>query len=136
MLHMTMEKPVMGTIAWCDITVADASSLRDFYAEVTGWRPEPVAMDGYDDFSMVKPETGEPAAGVCHARGVNAAIPPQWLIYITVPDLASSVARALELGAEHISGATEAGDAGGFCVLKDPAGALFALYQFGAEATE
>ncbi len=121
----------MGTVAWCDITVPDASTLRDFYAEVVGWRPEPVAMDGYDDFNMVKPATGEPAAGICHARGSNAAIPPQWLVYITVPSLTASVAKALELGAEHLSGPTEAGDEGGFCVLRDPAGAIFALYQLG-----
>lgn len=136
MPRMTTETPVMGTIAWCDITVEDATALRDFYAEVTGWRPEPVAMDGYDDFNMVKPETGEPAAGVCHARGNNAAIPPQWLIYITVPDLTASVAKALKLGAEHVSGTTEVGAEGGFCVLRDPAGAIFALYQLGSGDSE
>jgi uncharacterized protein len=33
-----------GTVAWHDITVPDAERLRDFYAAVVGWRPEPVDM--------------------------------------------------------------------------------------------
>jgi len=38
-----------GAIAWIDLTVPDAESLRDFYAAVAGWTPSAVAMDGYDD---------------------------------------------------------------------------------------
>jgi predicted enzyme related to lactoylglutathione lyase len=118
-----------GAIAWSDITVADAEGLRDFYSAVTGWRTEPVAMDGYDDFNMISPETGEPVAGVCHARGENAGLPAQWLIYITVPDVAARVRRALELGGSVVAGDPEVSDDGGYCVLRDPAGAVFALYQ-------
>lgn len=133
---MTTEQPAMGTIAWCDITVPDASALRDFYADVTGWRPSPVVMEGYEDYGMMKPGSDEAAAGICHARGANAALPPQWLIYITVPSLKESVEKALSLGAAHIAGSTEAGDEGGYCILRDPAGAAFALYQLGSGAAE
>ena len=126
---MTDEALKPGTIGWLDITVADAAPLRDFYAEVTGWRPEPVAMDGYDDFNMVSPETDEPVAGICHARGQNAGIPPQWLIYIIVENLAERVQKALALGATQVAGELEAGPDGGYCVLRDPDGAAFALYQ-------
>jgi predicted enzyme related to lactoylglutathione lyase len=31
------EKPKPGTIGWMDLTVKDASKLRDFYAQVVGW---------------------------------------------------------------------------------------------------
>ncbi len=51
-----------GTIGWVDLTVDDASGLRDFYARVAGWKPEPVPMGGYDDFNMTHPETGVPVA--------------------------------------------------------------------------
>ncbi len=121
-----------GTIGWVDLTVKNAPAIRDFYAEVTGWTPSPVAMEGYDDFNMVG-ASGEPAAGICHARGENAGIPPQWLIYITVPDLAGRVARAIELGGVLVAGDPIVGKDGGYCVLKDPSGAAFALYQPGDE---
>lgn len=118
-----------GAIGWVDLTVPDAPAIRDFYAAVAGWQTAPVDMGGYDDFNMISPATGNPVAGVCHARGQNAAVPPQWLIYITVEELAASAKRALVLGAALVSGAPEAGPDGGYCVLRDPAGAVFALYQ-------
>ena len=80
-------KPAIGTIGWIDLTVDNAEQLRDFYAAVTGWKPEPVVMGGYDDFNMTSPETGIPAAGVCHARGANKGLPPAWMVYIVVADL-------------------------------------------------
>jgi hypothetical protein len=69
----------IGMIAWRDLTVKDAARVRDFYAGVVGWKPEPVGMEGYDDFNMIAPSSGDPATGICHARGENAGLPPQWL---------------------------------------------------------
>ena len=45
---------------------------------------------GYADYCMNEPESGQTIAGVCHARGVNANLPPQWLLYITVANLETS----------------------------------------------
>jgi hypothetical protein len=39
-------------------------------------------MGEYSDFNMTMPDGGELAAGICHARGGNADLPSQWLIYI------------------------------------------------------
>lgn len=96
-------KPPVGTIAWTDLTVPDAEGIRDFYARVVGWIPEPVAMGEYSDFNMTVPATGEPAAGVCHARGVNAELPPVWLVYLVVEDLEDSLAGVHRLGGSVIT---------------------------------
>lgn len=121
-------KPVVGSVAWADLTVQDAGELRDFYAAVTGWRPEPVDMGGYADFNMCRPGDGVPAAGVCHARGANAALPPQWLIYVVVADLDASLAAVREGGGEVlVEPAASSGER--YAVLRDPAGAALALYQ-------
>jgi uncharacterized protein len=115
-----------GTITWQDLTVADAETIRDFYCAVVGWTPEPARMGDYVDFTMMA--DGDPAAGVCHARGGNADLPPQWLIYITVEDLDASLEECLRLGGTIV--APPRGLSGGrFCVIKDPAGAVCALYQ-------
>ncbi len=74
-----------GTIGWVDLTVENAESLRDFYAAVVGWKPEAVAMKGYNDFNMTA--QGEAVAGICHARGANADIPPVWLLYFVDADM-------------------------------------------------
>jgi predicted enzyme related to lactoylglutathione lyase len=64
---MTKKTPRVGTIAWTDLTVPDATTVREFYAKVVGWHHEPVAMGGYDDFNMLARPDGERVAGVCHA---------------------------------------------------------------------
>jgi hypothetical protein len=118
--------PRPGTITWQDLTVRDAAGLRDFYAAVVGWTSEPVRMGDYADFTMNA--DGEAIAGVCHARGGNADLPAQWLIYITVEDLDHSIEECLRLGGSVI--APPRGLSGGrFCVIRDPAGAVCALYQ-------
>jgi predicted enzyme related to lactoylglutathione lyase len=119
--------PRPGTISWQDLTVEDAESIRDFYASVTGWSPEPVSMGSYSDFVMNDAD-GAGAAGICHARGANASLPPAWLIYITVDDLDHSMAECTRLGGSIV--AAPRGYGGGrYCVIKDPAGAVCALYQ-------
>lgn len=121
--------PAVGTIGWTDLTVPNAEEVRDFYREVVGWGFEPVAMGGYDDYSMLSPETGGCVAGICHARGSNAGLPAQWLVYVTVADVDASAARVVELGGKVLSGPKGMGGYGRFCVIQDPAGAVAALFE-------
>ncbi|HEY2587116.1 MAG TPA: VOC family protein [Tepidisphaeraceae bacterium] len=113
-----------GTIAWLDLTVADAAGIRDFYRALIGWEPSPVRMGDYDDYNMTPRGGDKPAAGVCHARGENAKLPPQWIPYITVADLAASVAAC-----ERLGGAVVARVGATCCVIRDPAGAVIALLE-------
>jgi uncharacterized protein len=117
----------LGTICWADLTVGDAEGVRDFYQALVGWKPSPVDMGGYADYSMLAPGAEQSAAGICHARGVNADLPPQWLVYIVVEDVERSAARCVELGGEVVAGPREMGG-GKYCVIRDPAGAVCALY--------
>jgi uncharacterized protein len=125
------ERPKVGTVIWRDLTVPDADRAREFYTAVIGWDAEPVEMGGYSDYNMLPPGTRDPVAGICFRRGVNADLPPQWLMYITVEDLDRSVARCTELGGRIVAGPRGMGEAR-YCVIQDPAGALCALFQPGA----
>jgi predicted enzyme related to lactoylglutathione lyase len=118
-----------GHIGWIDLTVADASTLRDFYQTVTGWEPAPVEMGGYQDFCMHPPGEAQPVAGICNARGPNADLPPVWMVYITVANLDESVARCLRLGGKLQRAVESMGNMGRFCVIADPAGAFCALFE-------
>ncbi len=125
---MSSDKPEVGSMVWIDLTVGDAATVRDFYSAVVGWSSDEVAMEGYSDYSMNTPESGTTITGVCHARGVNADLPPAWMPYFVVADLDASVARCAENGGEVVVAPRELG-AGRFCVVKDPAGAVAALYE-------
>jgi predicted enzyme related to lactoylglutathione lyase len=52
-----------------------------------------------------------------------------WIPYFTVPDAESSAAAATARGAEFIKPVSAYGPTGKWCVLRDPAGATFALFQ-------
>src|SRR4051794_39062277 len=120
--------PALGSIAWRDLTVTDAEGVRDFYEQVVGWKPRAVKMGDYSDFEMLQPATGESTVGICHARGDNVDLPPQWLMYVIVADVAVSAARCVELGGKVVVGPRPL-SGGTFCVICDPAGAVCALFQ-------
>ena len=124
---MSSESKV-GTIGWTDLTVSDAEEIRKFYSDVVGWKSDPVDMGGYNDFNMSAPATNDAIAGICHARGGNAELPAQWIVYITVENLDDSAARCQELGGKILAGPKGAGG-GRYCIIQDPAGAVAALYQ-------
>jgi predicted enzyme related to lactoylglutathione lyase len=125
-----MSKLQPGSIGWIDLTVTDAGAIRDFYSAVTGWTHEPVDMGGYADFAMM-PADGDPVAGICHARGGNAALPAQWMIYIVVDDLDAALEVTTARGGSIVRATREMGSAGRYAVIRDPAGAVAALFEAG-----
>lgn len=126
---MSDARPAVGTIGWLDLTVPNAEVVRDFYCDVVGWAPGEVPMGQYSDYTMTPPGGGEAVAGVCHARGINAGLPPCWLVYIVVGDLDRSLARTTAMGGRlHGETRGEKGK-GRFCVVQDPAGAYACLYE-------
>ncbi len=122
-----MAKPPPGTILWHDLTVNDASGMRDFYAAVVGWEPSAVDMGDYEDFTL-RPKGGEGVAAICNARGGSADMPKSWLCYVVVASLQDSLATVNALGGDVIVQPQRLGK-GKFAVIKDPQGGVIALYQ-------
>lgn len=121
--------PAVGSIGWIDLTVADAPGVRDFYTAVTGWKTSEVGMGEYSDFTMHEPGSGKAVTGVCHARGGNADLPAQWLVYIIVADLDASLAECRARGGAVVAGPKAMGPGARYAVIRDPAGAVAALFQ-------
>ena len=120
-------KSRIGQVSWIDLTVKNAAQVRDFYREVVGWKASEVDMEGYSDYNMKL--DGNAVVGICHARGVNANLPPQWIIYVMVQDLEKSLARCQALGGRIVDGPRSLGESGRFCVIQDPAGAGAPLWE-------
>ncbi len=125
--EVVQEKPSnIGHIEWMDLTVDDASRVRDFYTSVVGWTSTEVDMGTYSDFNINLPGTQDTIAGVCHARGGNANLPSQWLIYVRVESVSESANQCTQLGGKVLDGPRRMGGSH-FCVIQDPAGAVMAL---------
>ena len=120
----------VGCISWLDLTVSNVSATRDFYRQVVDWSVQDVEMEDaserYADYNMIG-DDGNPAAGVCHARGVNLGLPPIWMIYLPVGDLAESLRRVREEGGKIIKATRGTDGEYAYAVVQDPVGACLAL---------
>ncbi|HYG63045.1 MAG TPA: VOC family protein, partial [Thermoanaerobaculia bacterium] len=65
--------------------------------------------------------------------GVNADMPPQWIVYIIVEDLDHSVRQCVEMGGKLLRQPTSMGPHSRYCVIQDPAGAVAALFESAKE---
>jgi len=122
----------MGRIAWLDLTVPNASATCEFYRQVIGWSTQDVAMEdageSYADYSMVC-EDGMVSAGICHARGVNAELPPVWMLYLPVADLDESLRIVQEEGGKILKTTRKSDGTVAYAAIQDPVGACLALAQ-------
>lgn len=118
----------IGTMAWLDLSVGDAANVKSFYQDVIGWKTENISMGDYDDYAMLEPNNNEAVAGVCHAQGVNKDLPPAWLPYFLVADIDASIAAVQAKGGELVTKIKSMGS-DKYAVIKDPAGAVCAIYQ-------
>ncbi len=86
-------------------------------------------MGDYSDYMMSTVESETPVAGICHARGQNKNLPPQWLMYVSVLDLQTSLNTCVALGGKVVCPTRAMGSYGTMAVIQDPAGAVLALIQ-------
>lgn len=82
--------------------------------------------DHYADYNMLG-EAGQPSAGVCHARGGNAGLPPVWMLYLPVGDLAESLRRVEEEGGQIIKAVQKADGNYVYAAIQDPVGVCLML---------
>ena len=126
---MDVDVSKVGCIAWLDLTVPDAAATRDFYCQVIGWTSQDVDMTdaggAYHDYVLLGGD-GEPAAGICHARGTNQDVPPVWLVYLPVGDLGESTRRVQEDGGAILA---RMDGPPAIAIVEDPAGVVLALSQ-------
>jgi uncharacterized protein len=122
-----MEKPTIGKVMWMDLTVEDADMVSDFYSAVVGWEKQALSMGDYNDYVMSIPQEKGGTSGVCHAKGSNAYVPPQWLVYVTVENLDASLEKCQSLGGKIIGEKRKMGEQGYYCLIQDPAGAYMML---------
>jgi predicted enzyme related to lactoylglutathione lyase len=90
-----------------------------FYEKLLGWK----GSDGPPGMTMLARDGG-PFAAVMPRKGKAGG----WVPYVQVDDVGAATKRAATLGAEVVENGTR-GPAGTHSILRDPGGALVALWQ-------
>ncbi len=114
--------PAGGTFCWDSLNTTDKAEACAFYAAVVGYK--------IGDFhGRVTLEMDGPVGGVADVGQTPTGVPPHWLSYVLVKDLAESRERAQSLGAELMMGEFTVPETGKVSVIQDPAGAHLALFE-------
>ncbi|MEM1416922.1 MAG: VOC family protein [Myxococcota bacterium] len=118
-----------GSFCWVDLAAHDYDGAVGFYGTIFGWTHEP-APPGGPRYGMFK-DGDAVVAGIGEmAPEMKAVMPSVWNSYVQTADARATVAKAKELGGEVVFDAYETpGGTGTLAFLKDPTGAVFALWQ-------
>ncbi len=113
-----------------ELTTHDLPKAKQFYSALFGWQLQDMPMADGKSYTMIS--VGEGTGGGM-MTAPDPGIPPHWLPYIAVEDLAVSTARAKELGATMIMESIPVANYGKFTIFKDPTGAVIAMWEDGGK---
>ncbi|HEX3235140.1 MAG TPA: VOC family protein [Gemmatimonadales bacterium] len=124
-----MEMYAPGTFCWADLGTPDAQAATRFYTQLFGWDSVDRPL-GPDVFYTMFSIGGRPVAALYRQDAQSEpAAPPHWLSYISVEGAATTVQRARELGGHVLDEAFDVLDVGRMAVIRDPIGAVVALWE-------
>ena len=113
-----------------ELGTTDQDVAKKFYGGLFGWTFDDMPMGPDGVYTMFKLDGKVAAAGYTLMPEMRQmGIPPHWLVYIACADVDASAKRAGELGATVMKGPFDVFDAGRMAVVRDPGGAVFALWQ-------
>ncbi|WP_420177032.1 VOC family protein [Luteococcus sp. OSA5] len=120
-----------GTPAWLDLGTTDLEGVKPFYQELFGWQFEDCgpAMSHYN---MITKDGGlvGGAMDMTQCNDENDAEPRNaWDVFLAVDDVDGKLQLALDNAANLVAPAMDAGPAGRFAIVADPAGAVVAMWQ-------
>src|SRR5437763_4900450 len=115
---------VPGALCWNELASADLDASAAFYCELFDWSVQPLA-DSPSPYLVIQTAAGHGNGGMRPAEPPGT--PPHWLVYFGVDDVDESLGRAEQLGAAKVAGPMSIGP-GSVAVVRDPQGAVFALY--------
>jgi predicted enzyme related to lactoylglutathione lyase len=118
-----------GRFVWFDLMTTKPAAAIDFYTRLVGWGTQ--VWTGLDTPYTMLANGEAPFGGVMElpmeAHAAGAA--PHWLAYVAVADVDRTVERAVQLGGSAFHAPTDIPSVGRFAVIRDPQGAMIAIYR-------
>ena len=115
-----------GALCWAELDTTDVDSARRFYTALFGWGAKVSEM--YTEWQ----QAGTSIGGLMKIPKEWGTVPPNWLVYFAVTDPDAAAKKSAELGGGAIVPPMDIPGAGRFAVLRDPQGAVFAIYRMPA----
>ncbi len=121
-----------GTFSWVDLATTDVAAAKAFYGDLFGWEGEDMPAGEAGTYTMLLKDGGE-VAGLYELGSEmrEQGSQPRWTSYVTVADVDAGATHAEELGGTVVAGPFDVMEAGRMASVRDPQGAVIALWQAG-----
>jgi uncharacterized protein len=113
-----------GALSLNQLNTSDPEAAQRFYADLFGWRTEPVAGGDQPYWGIYN---GDRLNGGMMLLPPDAPAPPHWLVYFGSEDADADAGRIGELGGQVMVPPTDV-PGGRFLVAQDPQGAVVGLF--------
>jgi hypothetical protein len=124
--------PKTGEFSWNELITKDTTASANFYGKLFGWQSAPfVRPEGSNSlppYFLFKTEASPMGVGGM-MQAMQPGTPTQWLPYVVVDNVDTSLARAVELGAKVVLPAIPVPQVGRIAVIIDPQGAAIGLHE-------
>ena len=119
-----------GTFCWVELGTSDSDAAKTFYSQLFGWTFIDNPMGDMGVYTMLQVD-GKNIGGLYKLMPdmVAQGVPPHWLSYVSVASADESVEKAKAEGATIVNGPFDVSTAGRMAVIKDPTGAVFAIWE-------
>jgi len=122
MVKITRYEP--GTPCWVELGTNDTAGATAFYTSLLGLTAKNVPAGEGLIYTMLQKGSDDAAA-----LYENREAPPTWVSYISVDSADESTAKARSLGGSVVAEPFDVMELGRMAILKDPQGAMFAIWQ-------
>jgi predicted enzyme related to lactoylglutathione lyase len=118
-----------NSLCWAELDTNDTNSAGSFYTALFGWGKkgggEAANATAYTEWQ----HGGKSIGGMMTIPKEWGPVPPNWLVYFASSDVDATAKKAGELGGAAMVPPTDIPDMGRFAVLRDPQGAVFAVFR-------
>lgn len=120
----------VGAMCWNELYTRDLEQAKIFFSKLLGWTYETDEKSGYVTIHNNDRMNG----GMFTMTPEMSQMPPMWMVYFTVQDLAESVAKVKAMGGQVYMEAKEIA-VGKIATVADPTGAGMILIEMSVEPT-
>jgi predicted enzyme related to lactoylglutathione lyase len=125
-----MGNAIDGQFVWHEHLAKDPKAAIAFYSDVVGWKTQPFAESGPEEYMMWVGSQG-PLGGVMQLpeEAAKMGAPPHWMAHVQVANVDTTAAQVKKLGGKIYKEPSDIPTVGRFAVIADPQGASISIFK-------
>jgi predicted enzyme related to lactoylglutathione lyase len=121
-----------GALIWNELFTNNVDAAGKFYSQTFGWKTQGVDMGPMGTYTLFSKDGTKQTqrGGMMNIPPNMKGAPPNWLAYFSSKDVDASCKKVKELGGNVLAEPMDIpGNIGRFAIVRDPQGAVFALFK-------